>query len=204
MPDYSPRRRARRDDDDYEPPVRIGTDITVPQCKICMHPQRFAIDRIIALRTMSDGEISRLYNEEFSRSSVQRHRSEHLNYNEAAIKAIVDRQIDQMAENEDIGVSGLVARRIYLEMVLQRGIEAMANGDITPEVKDVLGVIAQQNTMDEDNAAVKELELIRTQFNAFRQAISEIAGQDMGAEILARTREILTNDGSDQPSLPSG
>jgi hypothetical protein len=165
-----------------------------PRCNVCSSDFAKAIDRMIALGT-SYSEISRIFG--INRQSIGRHAKNHLNYEEAAIRQIISREAEEAQADIEEGVQGAIARRVYIDVAIQKGFEALLNGDVPVEVKDVATLIQLKEKMDSthDGAALDE---VKTQFNAFVQAIREVAPPEMWEKILGRTKELLQT-----PGLPS-
>lgn len=161
------------------------------RCNVCSSDFAKAIDRMIALGT-SYSEISRIFG--VSRQSIGRHAKNHLNYEEAAIRQIIAREAEEAQANIEEGVQGAIARRVYIDVAIQKGFEALLNNEVPVEVKDVATLIQLKEKMDGDldGAAIDE---IRTQFNAFVQAIREVAPEEMWEKILGRTKELLQTPG---------
>lgn len=157
------------------------------RCNVCSSDFAKAIDRMIALGT-SYSEISRIFG--VSRQSIGRHAKNHLNYEEAAIRQIIAREAEEAQANIEEGVQGAIARRVYIDVAIQKGFEALLNNEVPVEVKDVATLIQLKEKMDGDldGAAIDE---IRTQFNAFVQAIREVAPPEMWEKILERTKSLL-------------
>lgn len=181
-------------------PVPITQSVTYhePRCSVCNSQFRKPIDKMIALGT-NYSEISRIYdNTGIDRRAISNHAKKHLNYEEAAVRQIIAREAEEAQANIEEGVSGAIARRVYIDVAIQKGFEALLNNDVPVEVKDVATLIQLKEKMDThtEGAAIDE---IKTQFNAFMQAIREVAPPEMWDSILKRTKELLNTVGE----LPS-
>lgn len=164
------------------------------RCNVCSSDFAKAIDRMIALGT-SYSEISRIFG--INRQSIGRHAKNHLNYEEAAIRQIIARETEEAQANIEEGVQGAIARRVYIDVAIQKGFEALLNNEVPIEVKDVATLIQLKEKMDGDHEGAA-LDEVKTQFNAFVQAIREVAPPEMWEKILGRTKELLQT-----PGLPS-
>jgi hypothetical protein len=164
------------------------------RCKVCSSDFGKAIDRMIALGT-SHSEIARIF--DVSRSSIGRHAKNHLNYEEAAVRQIIAREAEEAQADIEEGISGALARRVYIDVAIQKGFESLINNETPIEVKDVATLIQLKEKMDTDyeGAALDE---IKTQFNAIVQAVREVAPQEMWEKIATRAREL-----SQTPGLPA-
>jgi hypothetical protein len=158
-----------------------------PRCKVCSSDFSKAIDRMIALGT-SYSEIGRMF--DVSRSSVGRHAKNHLNYQEAAVRQIIAREMEEAQTDIENGISGAIARRAYIDVAIQKGFEALLDNSVAVEVKDVATLIQLKEKMDGDTDGVA-IDEVKTQFNAFMQAIREVAPPEMWEQIVNRTKELL-------------
>jgi len=165
------------------------------RCKVCSNDFGKAIDRMIALGT-SHSEIARIF--DVSRSSIGRHAKNHLNYEEAAVRQIIAREAEEAQANIEEGISGALARRVYIDVAIQKGFESLINNETPIEVKDVATLIQLKEKMDTDyeGAALDE---IKTQFNAIVQAVREVAPQEMWEKIAIRARELAQTTGLPAP-----
>ena len=166
------------------------------RCKVCSSDFGKAIDRMIALGT-SHSEIARIF--DVSRSSIGRHAKNHLNYEEAAVRQIIARETEEAQADIENGITGAIARRAYIDVAIQKGFEALLDNTVQVEVKDVATLIQLKEKMDSDVDGVA-IDEVRTQFNAFMQAIREVAPPEMWDQIVARTKELLQVPGLPAPS----
>ena len=179
-------------------PITKSVTYHEPRCSVCTSQFRKPIDRMIALGT-SYSEISRIYEETgIDRRAISNHAKKHLNYEEAAIRQIIAKEAEEAQANIEEGVTGAIARRVYIDVAIQKGFEALLNNEVPVEVKDVATLIQLKEKMDAttDGAAIDE---VKMQFNAFVQAIREVAPQEMWDKILVRTKEILNTAGELTP-----
>jgi hypothetical protein len=192
-----PERKGGGAGDDIVPRDAIP-GIVEPRCHVCVSDFRKGIDQLIA-RGTSYMEIQRMFN--IDRRSVSNHAKNHLGWEEGAIRRIIEQEAQAAEVDYEEGIKGVLSRRVYLQVALQKALDALLSGDATVEPKDALMVIQMLDKFDKDSegAAVDEL---RVQFNAFVQAIREICPPDQWQQILDRTKELL--DGDDGPAaLPA-
>jgi hypothetical protein len=164
------------------------------RCKVCSSDFAKAVDRMIALGT-SHSEIARIF--DISRSSIGRHAKNHLNYEEAAVRQIIAREAEEAQADIEEGISGALARRVYIDVAIQKGFESLINNEAPIEVKDVATLIQLKEKMDSEYGGAA-LDEIKTQFNAIVQAVREVAPQEMWEKIAIRAREL-----AETPGLPS-
>lgn len=192
MPDFSkkPRPPNKDDDDDGDKNLLVVPEAWVePRCHVCNSKYRRAIDRMVALGT-NYSEISRFFGGEVDRRSISSHAKKHLNYEDAAIRRIIEREAAEAQEDAEEGIQGALTRRVYLNAALQKALEGLLRGNTSVEPKDAVQIIQLLDKLDSqtEGAAIDEL---RLQFNAFVQAIREICAPDEWQKILDRTRELL-------------
>ena len=177
--------------------------VVEPRCHVCKSKYRKAIDRMIAMGT-SYVEISRIFSNEedtIDRRSIANHADKHLNYEEAAIRRIVEQEAQEAQQNIEEGIQGALTRRVYLNVGLQKALEALLSGDAMVEPKDAIAIIQLLDKLDNQSEGAA-LEEMRVQFQAFVQAIRELLPPEKWQEILDRTKEILANT-TDAPVLES-
>jgi len=194
MAEFKKPNKKKPEEDNKPVPVTQSITYHEPRCSVCSSQFRKPIDRMIALGT-SYSEISRIYDETgIDRRSVSTHAKKHLNYEEAAIRQIIARETEEAQANIEEGVTGAIARRVYIDVAIQKGFESLLNNEVAVEVKDVATLIQLKEKMDThtEGAAMDE---IKTQFNAFMQAIREVAPPEMWEKILSRTKDLLNTAG---------
>lgn len=181
-----------------------GEEVAVPQkfdprCKVCQQqPQRRRIiERLAIMPNVSFVEIEQTFG--IPRRSISNHAKEHLNYEEAAIRRLIEHEASALKEDAEEGVKGALQRRVFMSAYVQRSLEALLNGQLELTAKDALSAIQLQDKLDQmsGGAAIDEINL---QFNAFLQAFRELSQYDIDtiktpfelqALILNRTKSIL-------------
>lgn len=196
MPKFDPRQRKPQGGGNLPVPRDAIPGIVEPRCHVCKSNMRKAIDRLIAGGT-NYSEIGRLFS--IDRRSISNHAKEHLGWEEAAVRRIIEHEARAAEEDLEEGIKGVLTRRVYLNVGLQKALDALLNGDVTVEPKDALAIIQHLDKLESqtEGAAIDEL---RVQFNAFVQAIREICPPEQWQKILDRTKELLENT-IDAPAL---
>lgn len=173
---------------------------TEPRCHVCTSQYRKAIDRMIAMGT-AHAEIARIFGGIIDRRSIANHAKKHLAYEEAAMRQIIEQEAKAAEEDAELGINGILKRRVYLETMLHKGLEDLVSGHAMIEPRDVLAVIDALNKFDNQNAGAA-LDQVKIQFQAFLQAIREVAAArgdpSLGSDILIRARQIA---GEDAPQI---
>lgn len=132
------------------------------------------------------------------RRSVSRHAKEHLGYEEAAIRAVIEQEAVAAQRNYEEGVTRLVTKNSYLEIALQKAYDALIKDDVLVEPKDAVKVIEQLQKLQEQNQAVA-LDELRVQLQTFIQAVKEVVPKGDWESIVTRTADLLRASGRDVP-----
>lgn len=187
--------------------VRVKNDLPEhfePRCHVCTSKYRHAIERLIALGT-SYSEISRTFGEEIDRRSIGKHAKEHLSYEQAAIREIIEHEAKQVQANHEDGVRGAVMYRSYLSAALKRAWDDLIEGNARIDPAVAIQIIQQMDKFDKESgtAAVEEL---RLQFNAFMEAVKRVVPREMWEDIAAETQKVMVRaqDDIDGYALPAG
>lgn len=190
----------RNGDGNGGPPKReTSVALTEPRCKVCTHPHRHAIDKLLAIKRPY-AEIERIFSnddDKLDRRSISTHDKKHLSYDDAAVRQLIEHEAEQANENLKEGIRGNLQRRLTLDVAIQKGFDGLIRDDIEVELRDLVKVIEVRERMDAQvtGAAVEELQV---QFNAFRQAVQEIVPSDQWVKLLDRTKDIIR-----QPDAPA-
>lgn len=178
-------------------PALTDMQISEPRCHVCQHGQRHAIDRLIAIGT-SYSEIDRIF--EVSRKSVASHADKHLNYEDAAIREIVMREAEKVQANIETGVTGVINDRLYLEVALQKALDALLSGTTIVEPKDAVAIIQLKQKLDGDHAGAIT-ESYQLQFNIIVQAVVETSPPELWQKIQERAQELWIDAKKRNPDL---
>lgn len=199
MADFRPGRKKKSD-----PPTvpTLSASITESRCHVCQHGQRHAIDRLVAIGT-SYSEIERIF--DVSRKSVASHADKHLNIEDAAIRTIVMREAEKVQANIETGVTGIINDRLYLEVALQKAMDALLSGTTIVEPKDAVAIIQLKQKLDSDHSGAIT-ESYQLQFNIIVQAVIETSPPELWQRIQERAQQLWlevkkTNPGAEEPDL---
>lgn len=174
--------------------------IIEPRCFVCQHKNRDQIDRLLAMKTPY-AEIARLFSTDdkpLDQRSVSNHEKKHLQYENEAIRQIIEYEAGVAQENLEVGVKGAFLRRVALDVSIKKVFDGILSGEIEIEAKDVVKMIELRERLDQ-NTASAQIEQYEIQFNAFKTAIQEICTPDVQYDILNRTKELLKV--GDKPAL---
>lgn len=204
--DYEPGGRKRNGNlpAKQEPVGRI----TEPRCHTCTHPQRDAIDSLLAIKTPYS-TIERLFSTEERKldyRSVSKHDKEHLDYENEAVRQILEHEAQVAGENLDLGVRGTFLRRSSLDVAIKKLFDGIISGDVEVEAKDLPKFIELREKLDRDTVNA-QLETVMMQFQAFKEAILEVCPPEMQHEILVATQlkaDVKAHDVMQRPALQPG
>lgn len=164
-----------------------------PRCKVCTSPQRNSIDKMLAAG-FTYSEIERQFGGTVPRKSISLHSTKHLNYEEAAIREVIEKEAMNAQRNYEEGVGRLVTKNAYLEVALQKAYDALIKNDTMVEPKDAVKVIEMLTKLQDQNQTVA-LDELRVQFQYFMQAVKETIPKDQWSNIVDRTADLLRSSG---------
>lgn len=168
--------------------------VSEPRCKVCTSPHRHAIDKLLA-SGFTYSEIERQFAAaKIPRRSISHHSRHHLNYEQAAIREVIEKEALNAQRNFDEGVSRLVTKNAYLEVALQKAYDALINNDAMVEPKDAVKVIEMLTKLQDQNQTVAMDEL-RVQFQYFMQAVKEVVPKESWTAIVDRVADLLRASG---------
>ncbi|WP_028058407.1 hypothetical protein [Candidatus Solirubrobacter pratensis] len=193
MPDFRKSESVgeARDIKKHSVTARINNDLPEhyeARCKVCTSKYRHAIERMIALGT-NHSEIERTFAGEVPRRSISNHAREHLSYEQAAIRAIIEHDAKQINANYEEGLNGALRRHAYLSAGLQKAWEDLIEGNVRIDPAVAIQMIQQLDKMEKETSVAATDELY-FQFNAFKTAVQRIVPRDMWEAIFEETRRI--------------
>lgn len=173
---------------------KVAPVIVDKRCKVCQSSYRQVIDQMLA-GGISYSEIERQF--EFAlipRRSISNHKEKHLGYEEAAIRAVIEREAMMAHRNFEEGKERLITKQAYLEVALHKAYDQLVSNVVDIPAADAVKIIEQIQKLESQHQSVAVDEL-RVQFNAFLQAVKEIAPQEIWPRIRDRTHELLKASG---------
>lgn len=166
-------------------------EIVEPRCSICKSRFRRTIDQLLTMG-VPFAEVARQFEEEgIERRSLSNHKKRHLNIEHAAIRQVIEEKARQMGEDIDNGRRLLLTRKGYMEVAMMKSFQAIVDGTLTPEPRDVVHMIALMEKMEKDTTASQVDEMLRD-FNAFTQAVQANVPKELYAKILEEFKNNLT------------
>jgi hypothetical protein len=139
-------------------------------------------------------------------ASIRRHQRRHLGADQAAIRAIMERRAEQAGLRIALGRGQIVTRAAVLEVVRQRGLDALVDGAIVPNVRETLeaaDVLDRLERQGGERLLVEELEReVGVLVDAVRGRLSAEEWQSLVEEV----EEQLLDDQQSRPtrSQPDG
>lgn len=192
MPDFTPpEKKNGKGEDPIFPLIPIPEKIVEPRCNVCKSDFRDAIDRQLAMGR-SNSEIVRTFStdkQKFDHRSVANHAKEHLGYEDAAVRELVERDAQNHEENMEKGISAALQRRALLDAIVQKGHQKVVDGTIELELKDIVKAVELRDKLEKDSVTAA-IEGLMIQFHAFREAVLEEVPQEYYTKVLNRAKKI--------------
>lgn len=163
-------------------------------CLICTHSRKKDIEKMIVMG-FGPTEIERQFAdtaEPAPRRSVSNHRLQHLDYEQDAIRQIIDKRAKEQGLNIETTTERLIQHQGYLDVVIQKAFESLIDGNMAVEPRDAFKAIELKDKFEKD-AIPWTMEKIQSQHNAFLQAVKEIVPSSLLPAIIARARDLYEN-----------
>lgn len=187
-----------KDDDDDDGPkrpkrglIKPRNQISAPRCKVCQHPYRNIIDRMLVLGVsynQVEAEFAQEGDTPVNRKNLSNHHKKHMSYEDRAIREVLEEEAKRVVENIDELKTTLVTSRGFMQTMLMKSYQQMLDGTLKTEARDVIQMINLMEKMNEDSATIEKEELMR-EFNIFVQAVKSIVPQEMWNLIVAETKK---------------
>lgn len=173
--------------------TRPTHEIVEPRCAVCKSKFRRTIDQLLVMG-VSFAEIARQFESEgMTRRGLSNHKRKHLSVEQAAVRQIIEEKARQIGEDVENTSRLLLTRKGYMEVAMMKSYQAILDGTLVPEPRDIVHMISLMEKMEKDTSAAQVDEMLRD-FNAFSQAVKEIVGKDDYEKILYRFRRILEQE----------
>lgn len=183
----------------------MGTDIQgykpqiwEPRCHICNSKFRALVDMLAAqgyrpsviVRYLKEvDEDSAKKTDLAVNRSVSRHIKNHLNYEQDAIRKLVEEKAREAGIFADEAKATLITKGAVVERMIQKGWKQLSDEDSRVPYEFVLKAIEIQETMEKQTASLMVDQLTR-QLQAIIQAVKEKAPEQIWSSIIDRAREI--------------
>lgn len=170
--------------------------ISVGTCHVCQHPFRDWIETML-IRGMAYKTLGDRVSPSVDRRSISNHYKKHMDLQDAALRAILEKEAQVQGQNYEEGVEGAITKRGVLEIALRKGYEAILNNDTFVEPRDLIQIAKVLGDMDAQQHSVG-LDELRAQVQIFIQAIKNVCDQDTQNLIAEEVRRLRTRENIDQ------
>jgi hypothetical protein len=128
--------------------------ITEPRCHVCQHPHRDWIETMLIRGASYKGLQDRIpapagagY-DKLDRRSISNHHKNHMDLQDAALRAILEKEAQIQGQNFEEGVEDAITKRGVLEIALRKGYEDIVTGVTTVEPRDLIQIAKVLGDMD--------------------------------------------------------
>lgn len=205
------------------------SQIVEPRCGVCQHDYRSFIETLL-VKGISYKKIEETVSPKVSRQSISNHHKKHMDLQDAALRALLEREAEIQGINHEEGVMDIITTRGALEVALRRGYEGLVDRTSKVEPRDLIQIVRVLADMDEGREQAS-LEAARMQVNIFMEAIKQVVPKDYWPLISEKVAELrdseplftgykgtsdivvdaevvqepaILENGEDHPALPSG
>lgn len=128
---------------------------TVPQCRTCMSPYRLEIEQAVLEQrsyqkiadAVADRDPGTLPNPGYQ--SIRDHVNKgHMPIGPTAERALVEARAKQIGRDIETYASGLADYRSVNQIIIQRGMDRLARGELKPSMAELLTAIRQEHAME--------------------------------------------------------
>lgn len=169
--------------------------ISNAQCHVCQHPFRDWIETML-VRGMAFKTLGDRVSPKVDRRSVSNHYKNHMDLQDAALIAILEKEAELEGRNQEEGVHDQITKRSVLEVAMRKGFDDVLNGVTTVEPRDLIQMVKILGEMDSHQSQVG-LDEMRAQVQIFIQAIKDVCDQDTQNAIAARVKALRTRENID-------
>lgn len=171
-----------------------------PRCHVCQHPHRDWIEMMLIKGATYKGLQERVPpiqgHEKLDRRGISNHHKNHMDLQDAAIRAILEREATLVGQDYEEGVEDAVTKRGVLEVMLRRGYDDIINGVTTVEPRDLIQLAKLLGEMD-THAGQVGLDEARSQVQIFIQAIKNVCDLDTQGEIAREVKRLRSRENID-------
>jgi hypothetical protein len=138
-----------------------------------------------------------------SYSSIRRHQLRHLPADDTATRAIIERRAIERGLKVVVGRGPLVTQAGILELVQQRGFEAIALGDLVPSVKETLEAARALEEIDQEAGSGLSISKLAQQVGTFIEVIKGRMSPEEFSGIVDEVAERLSPSPAELPTATS-
>lgn len=167
--------------------------ISEPRCHVCQHPYRAWIETMLIRGQSYKGLQERIPPIEghgkLDRRGISNHHKKHMDLQDAALRAILEREADLQSQDYKEGLDDAITKRGVLEVMLRKGYDDILSGVTTVEARDLIQLAKLLAEMDSNQNMVAVDEL-RAQVQIFIQAIKNVCPPEMQNIIAQEVRKL--------------
>lgn len=157
---------------------------SVATCKVCRSPSRFEIEReLVSGRTYAT--IARAVSDtdpDINPRNIRDHYANgHLPMEQEASRRIIEKRAVMMGRSVEEGVDSIVSGLAVAEVVVQKGFEAIARGELRPDMKDVLMAVKILETFGTGSDGTDESLYVEA-YMIFHETASQVMSQEQFAD----------------------
>lgn len=171
-----------------------------PRCHVCQHPHRDWIEMMLikgaSYKGLQDRVPALQGHDKLDRRSIANHHKVHMDLQDTAIRAILEREADLQANDYKEGVEDAITKRGVLEVMLRTGFQDVIAGVTTVEPRDLIQLAKVLGDMDQHQSQVG-LDEARAQVQIFIQAIKNVCDLDTQADIANEVRRLRSRENID-------
>jgi hypothetical protein len=119
---------------------------------------------------------------------LMRHARNHLRWEQPAARRIAERNAERAGKVDDASERMLVGQAV-LELVQQRGYEAIMSGEVTPSVRDTLSASSTLREIEKETEGQRSIAEAFSQLDAVIQIIREEIPEDRWEHVVARLND---------------
>lgn len=172
----------------------------VPQCHVCQHPFRDWIEMMLIRGATYKGLQDRVPpaqgQNKLDRRSIANHYKNHMDLQDAAMRAILEREASLQSQDFEEGVEGAITKRGVLEVLMHKGYQDVIDGVTTVEVRDLVQLVKVIGEMDSHSGQVG-LDEARAQVQIFIQAIKTVCSLEQQSDIAAEVKKLRSRESID-------
>ena len=165
---------------------------TVPQCKVCQSHYRVEIERGL-IKSYGYTAIHRSLPEqaktELSIRNIEEHAKRHLPVDEGIRRAVIEARAREIGVSVEDSHESLVDHISFARVGLGKVYEAMANGDLNPDVKDGIAFANLLLKVEERAGGGVDDEMMFGGFMAYLKAIRSVCTPEQVREIGAQLQQ---------------
>ena len=179
-------------------------EVTVKQCKVCMSPDRYEIEKLIILGMSQRKviEFMKAAGQSFNKNSMSNHVRKHMSLKRQAVRRMIERQAAKQFENIEETADTLLTTRGILEVMRQRGAEQIIEGNVNVEPETLIRVMDKIDGMDSSEESEKLQEMM-IELNCLLRAVQSVVPEPTWKQITQQFQSNLEAAQGKMAALPT-